>query len=249
MSTFTNKVAVITGGNSGIGLAAALELARRGAKVVIAGRDDKSLAGAAQAIGGDVLAVRADVSNLSDLDAMYAKVKAKYGHIDVLFANAGIAKFAPADQTDEAFYDQMMDINVKGVFFTVAKAIPLLRDGGAVVTNTSMVSRMGMSGSAVYSATKAAVRSLTRTFAAELVGRNIRVNAVAPGPIATPIYGKLGLPQEAVDGLAAGILSMIPMKRFGTPEEIAKAVAFLASDDASYITGVELSLDGGKTQL
>jgi NAD(P)-dependent dehydrogenase (short-subunit alcohol dehydrogenase family) len=249
MNSFANKVAVITGGNSGIGLATAKELCRRGAKIVISGRDEKSLGEAAASIGGDTLAVRADVSRLDDLDALFARVRQRFGSFDVLFANAGVAKFVPVEQTTEALFDENLDINFKGVFFTVQKALPLLKDGGAVIFNTSVVDQKGWPGTSAYSASKAALRSFTRTLAAELVGRKIRVNAVAPGPISTPIYGRLGMPADAVQQMADGILAQVPMKRFGEPEEIARAVAFLASDEASYITGVELNIDGGLGQL
>lgn len=249
MSSFHHKVAVITGGNSGIGLATAKELRRRGANVVISGRDEKSLAEAAAAIGPDTLAVRADASRSEDLERLFARVKERFGSVDVLFANAGVAKFALVEQTTQELFDENMDINVKGAFFTVQKALPLLKDGGAVIFNTSVLDQKGLAGTSVYSASKAALRSLTRTLASELVGRKIRVNAVAPGPISTPLYGRLGLPADAVQQLADGILAQVPMKRFGEPEDIAKAVAFLASDEAAYITGVELSVDGGLGQL
>jgi NAD(P)-dependent dehydrogenase (short-subunit alcohol dehydrogenase family) len=249
MNSFTNKVAVITGGNSGIGLATAKELQRRGAKVVISGRDAKSLAEAAAAIGTDTLALRADVSRLTDLDQLFAQIKERFGSFDVLFANAGVARFAPVEQTSEKLFDENIDINFKGAFFTIQKALPLLKDGGAMIVNTSVADQKGLPGTSVYAASKAALRSLTRTLAAELIGRKIRVNAVAPGPISTPIYGRLGMPADAVQQLAEGILAQVPMKRFGEPDEVAKAVAFLASEEASYITGVELNIDGGMGQL
>lgn len=249
MTSFQNKVAVITGGNSGIGLATAKELYRRGAKVVITGRDERTLKEAAAAIGGDTLAVRADVSRLEDLDALFAQVQKKHGKIDVLFANAGVAKFAGVHEATEEHFDENMDINFKGAFFTVQKAMPLLQDGGAVIFNTSVVDQKGWAGTSVYSASKAALRSFTRTLAAELVGRKIRVNAVAPGPISTPIYGRMGMPADALSDFSSGIQTQVPMKRFGESDEIAKAVAFLASDDASFITGVELNVDGGLGQL
>ena len=249
MNSFENKVVVITGGNSGIGLATAKELRRRGAQVIISGRDEKSLSEASEAIGSDTLAVRADVSKIAEIENLFAKVKQRFAGIDILFANAGVAKFSPVQDATEAHFDENMDINFKGAFFTVQKGLPLLRDGGAVICNTSVVDQKGWAGTSVYSASKAALRSLTRTLAAELVGRRIRVNAVAPGPISTPIYGRMGMPADALDQFASGIMAQVPMKRFGDPDEIAKAVAFLASDEASYITGVELNIDGGLGQL
>jgi NAD(P)-dependent dehydrogenase (short-subunit alcohol dehydrogenase family) len=249
MSDFTNKVAVITGGNSGIGLAAARELSRRGAKVVISGRDQKTLAQAAASIGGDSLAVRADVSRLADLDQLFSRTRERFGRIDVLFVNAGVAKFVPVEEVTEAFYEETFDINFKGAFFTVQKALPLFKEGGAIVLNTSVADQKGFPNSSVYSASKAALRSLTRTLAAELVSRNIRVNAVAPGPISTPIFGRLGISAQAMKEMQEGFTAQVPMKRLGEPEEVARGVAFLASDGASFITGVELNIDGGIGQL
>jgi NAD(P)-dependent dehydrogenase (short-subunit alcohol dehydrogenase family) len=246
MSAFTDKVAVITGGNSGIGLATARELRRRGARVVVSGRDEKRLAEAAAALGGDTLAVRADVSRLADLDKLFARTRERFDLIDVLFVNAGLGKFAPVEQTTEALYDEVMDVNVKGAFFTVQKALPLLKDGGAIVINTSVVGRKGIPTWSVYSASKAALRSLTRTLAAELLPRKIRVNAVAPGPVPTPNFRNEWQPSgTSADSVAA----VVPMKRLGEAEEIARGVAFLASEEASYITGVELNIDGGMGQL
>jgi NAD(P)-dependent dehydrogenase (short-subunit alcohol dehydrogenase family) len=249
MKKLEGKVAVVTGGNSGIGLAAAKLLRQEGAKLAISGRDQASLTAAAKEIGGDTLAVRADISNIADLDALFTKVLKTLGKVDILFANAGVAKFAPIEDTSETLYDEIFDTNVKGTFFTVQKSLPYLNDGAAIVLNTTFADRTGLPGSSVYAAGKAALRSLVRVAAAELVGRGIRVNAVAPGPIATPIFGKLGMTKEQVDDLAGVILGRVPMKRLGQPEDIAGAVSFLAGPDASYITGVELNVDGGAGQV
>ena len=249
MKKLEGKVAVVTGGNSGIGLATAKLLSQEGAKVAISGRDQDTLGSAKKEIGGDTLAIRSDVSNPADVDDFFSKVDQAFGKIDVLFANAGVAKFAPISDSPESLFDEVFDINVKGVFLTIQKALPHLNDGASIVLNTTFLNEAGTPGTSVYFASKAAVRSLARTAAAELVGRGIRVNAVSPGPIATPIYGRLGLPKEAVDAMASSILATVPMKRFGRPEEIAKTVLFLASPDASYITGVEVNVDGGVGQV
>jgi len=246
---FQGKTVAITGGNSGIGLATAKLFHQEGAKVAITGRDQKTLDEAVKIIGEGTLAVKADVSKLADIDKFYAQVSAKFGKIDALFANAGIAKFAPASDSTEQLYDETFDINVKGLYFTVQKALPFLNDNAGIVLDASVVSTKGYPGTSIYSATKAAVRSLARTFAAELVGRGIRVNVVSPGPIETPILQKGGMPQATFDQYSAGIRERVPMKRFGTPEEIGYAVLFLASSEASYITGVDLNVDGGTGQL
>jgi NAD(P)-dependent dehydrogenase (short-subunit alcohol dehydrogenase family) len=249
MKRLEGKVAVITGGNSGIGLATAKRLQEEGAKVAIAGRSSKTLAEAVKTIGNGVLAVQADVAKFTDIDKLYAEVSRKLGKIDVLFVNAGVAKFAPLAETSESTYDENFDINIKGAYFTIQKALPFLNDGASIILNTSVAGSTGASGASAYSATKAALRSLARTAAAELVGRGIRVNAVAPGPIVTPIFGRTGLSKEVFDEFAKEIIANVPMKRFGQPEEVAGAVAFLASQDASYITGVELNVDGGYGQI
>jgi NAD(P)-dependent dehydrogenase (short-subunit alcohol dehydrogenase family) len=249
MGKLEGKVAVVTGGNSGIGLATAKRFQQEGAKVVISGRSRRTLDEAVKTIGNGVLSIQADVANLADLDKLYKEVSDKLGKIDVLFVNAGVAKFAPLAETSESTYDEQFDINIKGAYFTLQKAVPLLNDGASIILNTSVVDSKGNVGTSAYSATKAALRSLARTAAAELVGRGIRVNAVAPGPIVTPIFGKTGLPEEAVDEFAKEIIEKVPMKRFGQPEEVAATVAFLASEDASYITGVEINVDGGSGQI
>jgi len=238
MKRLEGKVAVVTGGNSGIGLATAKRLQEEGARVAIAGRSKKTLDEAVKTIGNGVVALQADVSKLPEVDRLFAEVAKKLGKIDVLFVNAGVAKFAPLADTPEALYDEQFDINAKGAYFTIQKAIPFLNDGASIILNTS-----------AYAATKAALRSFARTAAAELVDRGIRVNTVAPGPIVTPIFGRTGLPQEAIDEFAKGVLTKVPMKRFGQPEEVAGTVAFLASKDASYITGVEINVDGGMGQV
>jgi NAD(P)-dependent dehydrogenase (short-subunit alcohol dehydrogenase family) len=246
------KVAVVTGGNSGIGLATAVEFARQGAAVAITGRDEATLRAAEAAVaaaGGEVLAVRADVTRPAELDAAVAAVRERFGRIDVLFVNAGFGAFAPVDQVTEDAYDALFDTNAKGAFFTVQKALPLMGEGGSIVFNGSINGQIGMAGSSVYSATKAAVRSLARTLSADLVDRGIRVNVVSPGPISTPIWQRTGMPPEAVQGVAAEITSKVPMKRFGAPDEIAKAVLFLASPDSSFFLGAELVADGGISQL
>jgi NAD(P)-dependent dehydrogenase (short-subunit alcohol dehydrogenase family) len=246
---FEGKTVVITGGNSGIGLATARLFHEEGARVAISGRDEKTLDEAVKTIGNGTLAVKADVSKLADIDRFITQVVAKFGKIDALFANAGVAKFAPIADTNEQLFDENFDINVKGMYFTLQKAIPHLNDKAGIVLNSSVANSKGTPGASVYAATKAAVRSLARTFAAELVERGIRVNVVSPGPITTPIFGRTGLAQAQVDEFANFIKSSNPMKRFGNPEEVGHAVLFLASPEASYITGVDLNVDGGAGQL
>ena len=249
MGKLEGKVAVITGGNSGIGLATAKEFKEQGAQVVITGRDQQTLDEAKREIGGDVLAVRSDASSLTDIDKLFAAVKEEFGHIDVLFINAGIGKFAPVEAVTEEEFDSIMDINFKGAYFTIQRALPFLNDNASIVLNTSIAAHIGMPNSSVYAASKAALITLARTLSAELVGRGIRVNAVSPGPVTTPILNRLGLPPEALEETRNSLTDQIPMKRFGRPEEIAKTVLFLASTDSSFLLGTEIIADGGMSQL
>jgi NAD(P)-dependent dehydrogenase (short-subunit alcohol dehydrogenase family) len=248
MGRLSGKVAVITGGNSGIGFGAAKRFAEEGADVVITGRRKKELDEAAAAIGRNVLAVQGDVSRLADLDRLYAAVKEKHGRIDILFANAGIAAIAPIGAISEEHFDQVFGINVKGLLFTVQKALPLFKDGGSIILNSSVAGRKGVGGFSVYNATKAAVRSFARTWTSDLKQRKIRVNSISPGPIETPIFGKMGFSEEQLQAFST-VISAAPLGRTGQPEEIASAALFLASDESSYITGVDLCVDGGLAQV
>src|ERR1700738_750166 len=244
------KVAVITGGNSGIGLATAHLFVAEGAYVFITGRRQSELDAAVKQIGKSVTAVQGDVSNLADLDRLYATVKKQKGHIDILFANAGTGEFAPLDAITEEHFDKIFNANVKGLLFTVQKALPLLKDGSSIILNASIVSSTGSPAFSVYSASKAAVRSFARTFTTDLKDRKIRVNAVSPGVIPSPGYrNSLGMTEEQIKQYADSVVGKIPLGRTGTLDEIAKVVSFLASDESSYVTGMELSVDGGMTQI
>jgi NAD(P)-dependent dehydrogenase (short-subunit alcohol dehydrogenase family) len=250
MKRLEGKVAVVTGGNNGIGLAAAQRLQEEGARVAISGRNAKALEEAVKTIGNGILAVQSDITKPADLDKLYAKVSQKFGKIDVLFVNAGIYKFVPFAATTEELYDELFDNNAKGAYFTIQKALPYLNDGASIILTTSLADEVGVVNGTVYAATKAAMRSFTRSIAAELVDRGIRVNAVSPGPINTPAgFARTGLPQEALDQFVKEVVSQVPMKRIGQPHEIAGAVAFLASSDSSYMTGAEIPVDGGFGQI
>jgi NAD(P)-dependent dehydrogenase (short-subunit alcohol dehydrogenase family) len=246
---FRDKVVLVVGGNSGIGLAAARGFAAEGAQVVMTGRDPQTLAAAAREISG-ALAIRSDVADLASLDAAISTIKNSYGRIDVLFVNAGIGTFAPVREVTEALWDQVHDINLKGCFFAAQKALPLMGKGGAMVFTGSIGAVLGLPGNAVYAAAKAGLRAVARIYATELVAEGIRVNVVSPGPTETPIINRnVGMPAEAVDALRQQMIAAIPMHRMGRAEEVAKAVLFLASDDASFITGVDLFVDGGCVEL
>ena len=249
MSDLSGKVAVVTGGNSGIGLATAQELKDRGAKLAITGRSAESLQDAKNQVGGSTLGFQGDVTDMAHLEQVFAETSEKLGKIDIVFINAGIAKFMPLESVTPEFFDEMMDINFKGAYFTVQKALPYLNEGASIVLNSSINAHIGMAGSSVYAASKAALITLVRTLSAELIGKGIRVNAVSPGPIETPIFGRMGMSEEQTQEMAAGIQQQIPLGRFGKPEEIAKTVAFLASPDSSFIVGSEIIADGGMSQL
>jgi len=243
------KLALVTGGNSGIGLATAKRFVSEGAYVFITGRRQRELDAAVKEIGKNVTAVQGDVANLADLDRLFAQIKKEKGKIDIVFANAGVAKYAPLGKITEELYDSIFDTNVKGLLFTVQKALPLLRDGGSIILNASIVGSKGLASNSVYSATKAAVRSFARTWTTDLKHRRIRVNAVSPGPIDTPGLRELLASSEVGKQRMEMISTGVALGRLGTPDEIAKAVVFLASDDASYITGIELFVDGGFAQV
>lgn len=243
------KIAVITGGNSGIGLATAKEFIAEGAIVTISGRDPVTLEAAGKELGNDALVIQSDASKLADIDHLIAKIKERFGRIDTLFINAGIGKFGPFETMSEAIFDQTFDINLKGPYFTIQKALPLFERGGSIILNGSINGLIGMPNSSIYAASKAALRSLARTLSAELVDKGIRVNVVSPGPVTTPIYSKLGLPAEELEKMANSLIQQIPMKRFADPTEIAKTVLFLASEDSSFLLGSEIVADGGMSQL
>ena len=249
MGKLDGKIALITGGNSGIGLATAKWFAKEGAYVFITGRRDSELAAAVKEIGHDVTGAQGDVSNLGDLDRLFAQIKREKGKLDIVFANAGIAKYAPFGTITEEFYDSIFDINVKGLLFTVQKALPLLPDGASIILNASIVGSKGLSSNSVYSATKAAIRSFARTWTTDLKDRRIRVNAVSPGAIDTPGLSDLLASSDAGEQRKKMISTSVPLGRLGTADEVAKAVVFLASDDSSYITGTELFVDGGFAQV
>ena len=249
MGKLDGKTALVTGGNSGIGFATAKQFVEEGAYVFITGRREAELAVALKEIGRNVMGVQGDVSNLDHLDRLVAQIKREKGKLDVVFANAGVAKYAPLGQITEEFYDSIFDINVKGLLFTVQKALPLMPDGASIILNASVVASKGLAANSVYSATKAAIRSFARTWTTDLKTRHIRVNAVSPGATDTPGLNELLSSTEAGQERIKMLSNTVPLGRLGKPGEIAKAVVFLASDDSSYITGAELFVDGGFAQV
>ena len=249
MGKLDGKIALVTGGNSGIGLATAKQFVQEGAYVFITGRRKRELSAGIKEIGRNVPGVQGDMSKLADLDHLFAQIKQEKGRFDIVFANAGIATYAPFGAITEELYSAIFDVNVKGVLFTVQKALALMPNGAAIILNASIVASKGLSSNSVYSATKAAVRSFARTWTTDLKDRRIRVNAVSPGSIDTPGLNELLASSETGQQRRKMISSAVPLGRFGTPEEIAKAVVFLACDDSSYITGTELFVDGGFAQV
>lgn len=249
-SRFSGKTILITGGNSGIGIATAKRIVHENGRVIITGRDQQTLQKAQQELGANAEAIVSDASRLSDITELMAKIKKKYITIDGIFANAGIAKFSPIEQVTEKDFDQLFEVNVKGVFFTLQKAMPLLAKGSSVVLNASVAGSLGGANSSVYGATKAAVRSMARTFSSAYLSHEIRFNAISPGPIETPIWTRPGgMPAEAIQATKQALTDTNPLKRYGSADEVAAAVAFLLSSESSYILGVELFVDGGVTQL
>jgi NAD(P)-dependent dehydrogenase (short-subunit alcohol dehydrogenase family) len=246
---FKGKVAVVTGGNSGIGLAAAKAFAREGAKVAILGRSDATLKAAQKELGPDALALKADTSKVSEIAAAMEAIKRRFDRIDVLFVNAGVGRFIPFEEVSEEFFDEIVDTNVKGVFFTVQKAAPLLSRGAAVVLNASIAAHTGLPNSTVYAASKAAVVSLAKTLSADLLQRGVRVNAVSPGPVETPIFGRMNVPEEQLKQTKEWFAQQVPLKRFAQPDEIAEAVLYLSSSQSSFVVGTELVVDGGMIGL
>lgn len=245
MAKLQNKIALVTGGNSGMGLATARLYKEQGAQVIITARSSETFHKAQKELGKDFDVVQTDVAKPEDLERLYAHIKAKYGRLDVLFANAGIGKFSPTVETSPALFDEVFNTNVRGLYFTVARALPLLSKGSSVILNASTLANKGMAGSSVYSATKAAVRSFARSWTAEIPVEQVRFNVLSPGPVETPIYEKVGMDEQGKAHLASGV----PAKRFGTPDEMAKVALFLASSDSSYIAGADIVADGGFAQV
>jgi NAD(P)-dependent dehydrogenase (short-subunit alcohol dehydrogenase family) len=245
MARLDGKTALITGGTTGIGLAAARLFHAEGARVFITGRNEETLAQARQQLPADVVAIRSDASRLQDVEALAGAVGAKTDRLDVLFVNAGIARFLPIEAVTPEIYDEMFSVNVRGAYFTIQKLLPLLKQGSSIVLTTSVAGDLGMAATSVYSATKAALSSLARTLSNELAPKGIRVNEVSPGPIETPIYDKLGMPADQTEGMKQMMAGLVPLRRMGSPEEVARAALFLASDDSSYLLGAKVRIDGG----
>jgi len=245
MDKLSGKTALITGGTTGIGLAAARLFHAEGARVFITGRSEKTLAEAKRQLPADVTAIRSDTSRLQDIDALIVTLKPQVDHLDVVFINAGVARFLPFESVTPEIFDEMFDINIRGAYFTIQKLLPLMVSGSSVVLTTSVAADLGFATSSAYGATKAALSSLARTLSNELAPRGIRVNEVSPGPIETPIYDKMGLPAEQAAGFKDTMAHLVPLKRMGEPDEVARAALFLASDDSSFLLGAKIRIDGG----
>jgi len=249
MGKLNGRIALITGGSTGIGLATGKLFQQEGAQVILTGRNPAGVAAAQAELGPAALAVVSDTSRLKDIASLIETIRQKFGRMDILFANAGIARFQPFGEITESFFDEHFDINVKGLFFTVQAALPLIPSGGSVLLTASVVSKKGFAGSSVYGATKAAVRSFGRTLATELAPRGVRVNTLSPGPIETPLFDKMGLPADATGQMRERFGDSVALKRLGTVDEMARAALYLCSDDASYVVGAELFADGGLAEL
>lgn len=248
MNRLKGKTAVITGGNSGIGLATAELFLKEGAKVIITGRREQAVAEALKKLGGGAHGIVSDAGNMKDVKALSEKVLAISKNVDILFANAGVGLFAPFDQTTEEIFDGNLDINFKGVYFTIQGLLPHISSGGSIILNSTILVHSGLETTSAYSASKGAVLSLGKTLAIELAGKNIRVNSISPGPINTPIYSKMGMPEDVLQQFAAGVQAKVPLKRFGGSDDVAQAALFLASDDSTFVTGADIAVDGGKSK-
>src|SRR5688572_6361964 len=249
MNRLQGKTAVITGGNSGIGYATAELFIRHGATVIITGRREDAIQEAVGMLGKNAIGILSDAENMTNVKALPSQIAKHINHIDILFANAGVGLFAPFDQTTEEIFDGNLDINFKGVFFTIQGLLPMLSNGGSIILNSTVLVHNGLSGSTAYSASKGAVLTLGKTLAMELADKNIRVNCISPGPINTPIYSKMGMDKAALDEFASGVLAKVPLKRFGEAHDIAQAALFLASNDSNFMTGSEVLVDGGKSKV
>lgn len=248
MNRLKGKTAVITGGNSGIGLATAQLFLEEGATVIITGRRADAVMQATESLGKGAFGITSDAGNMKDVRALPLEVKKITNQVDILFANAGVGLFAPFNETSEDLFDSNLNVNFKGVFFTIQGLLPLIPDGGSIVLNSTILVHSGLETTAAYSASKGAVLALGKTLAIELASRNIRVNSISPGPISTPIYNKMGMPEEVLKEFAAGVQAKVPLKRFGESRDVAQVALFLASEDSAFMTGSEVSVDGGKSK-